>query len=465
MYSARYPAASPPHPVWRPQPQVHLFPHNPYPQPYQPPRPIAHKVWIIDCKSCGTFLTNRGMKAVLLLHPSVALFSSDALPVNCSAYSTNPDVLRPATSCRPPPTTPARTCECLTQTLCCHGCGAAIGYMIVIPCIRCTSSITATNRATNGHRFVFHSSEVTGTERHYIPDEPGIMPFDQFYDEPTTATSPPSLDSMDYSQPTSPYQYPYEEHTTRFNLGTLAQSHPSEYLPTPPIDLADLSPASSTTSSPIAGSFPFSFTATGSGSGPGPNPSRYHINSSIPGLSTSPPLPPPPPLIPASSSLSSSSSSAMSLPSDDSIRQFMYRHSTNLFAVRSSGPGSGSGSSEEGTPPPPLLGQPGSGSSSGSPLRTRTQSPPPSHVNDPNPNTIAMPYGTTSETHSSRLKAGDVLYWHHLIRRGEIPGVANDPRARKPPVASDGTEGSSPAQIRGEVEMEMEVGGRILCAM
>ncbi|EEB88242.1 hypothetical protein MPER_14035, partial [Moniliophthora perniciosa FA553] len=48
---------------------------------------------------------------------------------NCSAYTTNPNVLKPAASCRPPP----RTCECLTQTLCCHGCGSTVGYMIVIP--------------------------------------------------------------------------------------------------------------------------------------------------------------------------------------------------------------------------------------------------------------------------------------------------------------------------------------------
>lgn len=26
------------------------------------PAPRAHKVWILDCKACGTFLTNRGMK-------------------------------------------------------------------------------------------------------------------------------------------------------------------------------------------------------------------------------------------------------------------------------------------------------------------------------------------------------------------------------------------------------------------
>ncbi|KAG7098648.1 hypothetical protein E1B28_000564 [Marasmius oreades] len=339
MYPSRY--ASP----WHPPSQVHLFPHNPYPQPLPPPQPIAHKVWIIDCKSCGTFLTNRGMKAVLLLHPDVALFSSDALPVNCSAYSSNPDVLRPTTSCRPP----ARTCECLTQTLCCHGCGAAIGYMIVIPCIRCTSSITATNRATNGHRFVFHSSEVSGSERHYIPDEPGVIPFDSAW----VPSSPPTDFSSSFEQPSSLFSY--EEYTP--------PAH-SEYLPTPPVDLADLSPVSSTMSSPTAVSFSFPF--------PGPTSIQPRYPSS------------PPPLVPASP------------PSDDSIRQFMYRHSTNLLSL--------STSSEMSPPPPPVL---------------------------PNP----MPYGMPSEPleASNKLKAGDVLYWHHLIRHGEIPGVANDPRARRSP--------------------------------
>lgn len=28
------------------------------------------------------------------------------------------------------------------------------------------------------------------------------------------------------------------------------------------------------------------------------------------------------------------------------------------------------------------------------------------------------------------LKAGDILFWHHLARNGEIPGVAEDERAR-----------------------------------
>ena len=36
--------------------------HNSYPPQSLPPSQPVHKVWILDCKSCGTFLTNRGMK-------------------------------------------------------------------------------------------------------------------------------------------------------------------------------------------------------------------------------------------------------------------------------------------------------------------------------------------------------------------------------------------------------------------
>lgn len=48
----------------------------------------------------------------------------------------------------------------------------------MLQCARCTSSITASNRATNGHRFVFHSTEVAGSERHYVKDEPSVMPLE-----------------------------------------------------------------------------------------------------------------------------------------------------------------------------------------------------------------------------------------------------------------------------------------------
>ncbi|EUC64211.1 FAM72 protein [Rhizoctonia solani AG-3 Rhs1AP] len=204
-----------------------------------PPPPVTgHKVYILDCKSCGTFLSNRGMKAVLLLRPNIALFSTDAMPVNCSpqpitgqqpvqedfekhpqdvtdlvrqtsdASTTEPRVdevlyaryfLPPKSvtmDARPEKTTPERsadvtnhsgstpplprTCECLTQTLSCHGCGAGIGYMIVTPCTRCTAQQSISGRpgqpqrTANGHRFVFHHAEIVARERFYIPGQPGV---------------------------------------------------------------------------------------------------------------------------------------------------------------------------------------------------------------------------------------------------------------------------------------------------
>ncbi|KAJ2928308.1 hypothetical protein H1R20_g8791, partial [Candolleomyces eurysporus] len=44
--------------------------HYPSQGPYPPPPPpVAHKVWILDCSSCGLFLTNRAMKVRPLVEP------------------------------------------------------------------------------------------------------------------------------------------------------------------------------------------------------------------------------------------------------------------------------------------------------------------------------------------------------------------------------------------------------------
>ena len=74
------------------------------------------------------------IQAVLLLRPSVPLYSTDAMPINCSAHTTTAEQ-QAASSAQAAAAPPAvtRTCECLTQTLCCHGCGTPVGYMIVIP--------------------------------------------------------------------------------------------------------------------------------------------------------------------------------------------------------------------------------------------------------------------------------------------------------------------------------------------
>jgi hypothetical protein len=226
--------------------------------------------------------------------------------------------------------------------------------MIVIPCTRCTSSITATNRATNGHRFVFHSSEIVSCERRYITDEPGVIPFDF---TPPAPTPPPSgMPSHIFyppSSPSPPLQMFSGRRLTVIPPQIVTQSAtpppPSEYLPTPPLELAELSP-----SSPISSDgFPFS-----------------HDRA------VSPRHPPrsPPPL----SSAAPNVSSPMTVPSN--------------FAHRS----------------PLLLAQP-----TGPPYEPRGM---PAEPKDPQP--------------MHKLRAGDVLFWHHLSRQGEIPGVMEDERAR-----------------------------------
>lgn len=135
--------------------------------------PGQHRVYLINCKHCDHFITDRGMKAVLLLRPHITLYSTDAIP-NCgplypesSMGGTDPS------SCQDP--TVERTCNCLTQTLGCYGCGAAVGYHIVSPCSRCTSSVAKHQRSSNGHRTVLHCTEINVRERRYVPGEPGVM--------------------------------------------------------------------------------------------------------------------------------------------------------------------------------------------------------------------------------------------------------------------------------------------------
>lgn len=130
--------------------------------------PNQHRVYLINCKSCGHFLTDRGMKAVLLLRPHITLYSTDAIP-NCGP-------LYPADQV-PVPSEPVleRTCNCLTQSLGCYGCGAAVGYHIVSPCSRCTNSVAKHQRSSNGHRTVLHCAEISVRERKYVPGEKGVM--------------------------------------------------------------------------------------------------------------------------------------------------------------------------------------------------------------------------------------------------------------------------------------------------
>lgn len=116
------------------------------------------------------------LQAVLLLKPNITLYSTDSTPANCGPLWT-PSRLGPGGGRNPvingeKPV--ERTCECLTQTLGCYGCGSSIGYSILSPCSRCTSSVVKHQRSSNGHRTVLHCSEISVRERRYVPGEPGV---------------------------------------------------------------------------------------------------------------------------------------------------------------------------------------------------------------------------------------------------------------------------------------------------
>lgn len=175
--------------------------------------------------------------------------------------------------------------------------------------------MSASNRSTNGHRFVFHSFEVSASERHYVAGEAGVIP----YHPP-----PPPLCPAVRVMPSSTYPS-----SISINGPPVRLTHTGEY---------------------------------------------YHSQSG----QYSGYLPPPP----------------VDMDEGDS----------DEWSVRTS------------SPPIPSF------SPVRSPAPTRTLSPP--HL-------IHRPTSPPrSPSPVLKLKAGDMLYWHHLSRHGEIPGVQEDPRAR-----------------------------------
>ncbi|SCV71621.1 BQ2448_3209 [Microbotryum intermedium] len=124
-----------------------------------------HRVYVLNCATCDLFLSDRGMRAVLLLKPNIVLFSTDASPLNAS----------PVWPLGTDDPTAERTCDCLTSSLACHGCGSTIGYHIVQPCARCSASVAKHQRSANHHRYVFHHNEVSARERRYFASEPGVV--------------------------------------------------------------------------------------------------------------------------------------------------------------------------------------------------------------------------------------------------------------------------------------------------
>lgn len=87
-----------------------------------------HRVYTLRCSHCDSFLSDRGMRAVLLLKPHITLFSTDANPVNCGPLYSSNDA-EPVSEGEKV----ERTCECLTQSMGCHCCGNTIGCECIVP--------------------------------------------------------------------------------------------------------------------------------------------------------------------------------------------------------------------------------------------------------------------------------------------------------------------------------------------
>ena len=222
-------------------------------------------------------------------------------------------------------------------------------------CARCTYSITATGRATNGHHFVFHSSEVISTERHYIPDEPGVLPYG-------TMGAALHAQANLHQFISSPVPSPIHS-----GLHPWSQGHRSDARP----------------SSPVTSDYP---------------------RTTAPGL------------INSTTGLSSPRVS-------DSIQRLNHAmYPTSYTSLSFSGR----------FPSRPYL---------------RSQSPSPQHAHHSNNRPISAASLITSspppvfypslpsnlpleQKQPRKLRYGDVLFWHHLTRTGEFPGIEDDMRAR-----------------------------------
>ncbi|SNX82502.1 uncharacterized protein MEPE_01208 [Melanopsichium pennsylvanicum] len=133
-----------------------------------------HKVYLLNCKHCGNFLSDRGMKAVLLLKPNITLYSTDIVPSTCGPFFANSTF---------------------------HG-GMDSNETPVE-----RTSVLKHSRSSNGHRTVLHCSEISVRERRYIPGEPGVC-----------AQMVPSPQQT-YSSPRQGYADAlYEEHLNQASL-------------------------------------------------------------------------------------------------------------------------------------------------------------------------------------------------------------------------------------------------------
>lgn len=219
------------------------------------------------------------------------------------------------------------------------------------PCVRCTTSISASQRATNGHRFVFYASEVEAGERGYIPGERGVHPYKM---QPLQVSMVPrGAVRVDRARQALRM---YTEGRGRTSLSPSAEARQRERT-----ESSDSIPSLITVSDTSAPSSPVSPNGA-QGTQPTFSPARF-----------------PPPLL-------------VDVPFDRIPRGSVH--------IRSPSSPTAPTRSGENTSP---------------------QAPPPTRV-PPSPD--------SGRPEPQRLKAGDVLFWHHLVKSGEIPAVVEDHRAR-----------------------------------
>lgn len=296
--------------------------------------------------------------------------------------------------------------------------------MIVVPCARCTSSIyppptpapfsyvPTVARSTNGHRFVFHSSEIIAEERLHVRGEPGVInETDTIQPAPLPQPHVPSQPSAPPASASRPLPWPEHYFNPSMNLHRERDSS-GFYLPTPPPD-----PVFSVPSFP----FPTSF--------PSQRPASPPARDSFPhDALTAPHLPP--------ALTSSLADTTLEMDIDGIVRSshalFTHARETVERARRLLV----SGHQQQRRYQQYQQQQFAHYLRDGAPEQVSpTWTEPPANVNTE----IDRP---ESEIQKPYLMAGDVLYWHHLARHGELPGVKDDERARS---GCTGTLGEAPA--------------------
>ena len=266
-------------------------------------------------------------------------------------------------------------------------------------------------RSTNGHRFVFHSSEVVAEERLYVQNEPGVDPdakpecfdsSDPSYNNVRGVPSPMAF-LMNPAMGVSPVPRP----PSRQNSGPGYQN-------------PQLDPRLFHSSSPPTDASIVTFDSR--------VPTRRSSSSTTPERGYHGERPSSPPNWAESDSETHLATSDISSrlyqahpqgPGTLEHAQQMYENSRASYS-----PSSSAGNIP--SPPP---------ESRGARQREYWQDAPVSPSR-----TVRVPFRSSASPEHyhpelltpkfKRLRAGEVVYWHHLLRRGELPGVCDDDRAR-----------------------------------